>query len=268
MANGIVTTQGGDGGWGFLGGQQPAPAPKYGTVPYAPYNPASLPGNPGFSNPDLDPSKMFSSLLPYLSLLGSGSGSNLDYSLYTPQEIAQRGLDINGLKQALLNGQGNYLGAQSQQNDLFNQIAAAALGRQRDATALKANQDYHTAQGQFASQGSISSEAARQALGSAPSAWKDTQPWMAPSGQPGMGGSMGDIRYSEQNAQKDLYDQLLQQNSNYNLKKLDLYNQLLGNNVTQGTLNQSNDAYNRLLSGQYFQPTDQQKALYSALSGA
>lgn len=267
-----VQATGGGGGWSFLQPQQP----KYGTVPYANNDPnvvrAQTPGNPNFSGGGLSGDDLFSQLKQMMALYGMGGGGaekGLNYALYTPQEMAQRGLAMSGANRGALDSQAGYINRQAGANTLKNQIAGQDIAQQAAMAKLKAAQDTHSAQGQFAANGAISSEMARQTLGSTPSAWKDTQPWMAPSGVAGMGGSMGDIAYGLKNTNESLYRQLQGIQSDYDISQAGLYNQLaqLGPQYLQ--LDQGNDAYNRLLSGNYNRDVSpEMRALMAALSQA
>ena len=244
----------------------PSTQPQYGRTPYVNNDPSSLPPAPNLSS-GMDPSSILQIISQLSGLTGSGGSGSSSLSYYTPQEIAQRQLALLGQQQGYLDAQGNYIGMQRGANDLANQIATQSIGRDAAQAQLQAAQDRHTAQGQFAANGSISSDAARQALGNV-----GQQQYYAQVGgdaskmvNPWQGNGLGDIPNNLTNSLKTLYERLQTQNSNYNLKNADLYNQLLALGIQRTQTANNQDLYSRVNNGQYYQPDSLTQALLSAI---
>ncbi len=264
MATGVSST--GGTWWGTGSGNtygQP-PTPQYGTVPYKAVDPAREPAAPNFTGGSVTIDDLISQMKFLMGLGGSGSTSNaLNYALYTPQELAQRGLALNGATSGALGSQAGYIGRQGANNTLQNQLAGQDIGAQRNANNLSAAQQHHTAEGQFAANGAISSDASRQALGGSDSAWKDYSrtPWNPDA--------RGDIYRNRDLTNEGLYRQLLGTQGNYDTSQAGLYNQLAQLSPQYMQLDQSNDAYNRLLGGQVnTNVSPEMRALFAALSQA
>lgn len=257
-----MAVQSAGGSWGI----NPA-TPKYGTTPYVNNDPnkvaANTPGGVQF-NGGTGADDLLSQMKLLMGLAGgSGSQNGLYYGIYTPQEMAQRGLAMNGANRGAVDSQASYINQQAGNNTLQEQLGEQDLNSQGQQAMLQAEQDRHSAQGQFAANGSYSSEAARQALGGSNTSWNDYSqtPWNPDS--------RGDITRGRDNTMGGLLRQLAGMRGNYQTSQGGLMNQLQQLNPQYLGLDQGNDAYNRLLNGQYnTNVSPEMRALMSALSQA
>lgn len=250
---------------------------------------AGEPGAPsGLDGPSGDEIwKIIQQQMSLAGLAGSGSAAQkaLYYSLYSPEETAQRGLAYDASQRGALDAQGGYLnsqagyiGRQGAANTLKNQVAGQGFAAQRNQLLQQSIIDRQNAFGQFAGQGSISSEAARQALGNI-----GNQEYFRQNGSnvygmsnPWQGNGYGDIQNKLNFDLGDIYRQVQNTQSDYDVSQGGLYNQLVGVNAQRAgmapdytKLGQTDDAYNRLLNGQVNKNvTPEMRALMAALSQA